>query len=242
MKRGTFHGIGVGPGDPGLMTVKGARLLAQCRNVFVPKAGSAAESLALEIGGRYLSPGCRVRELVFPMTADRKELASAWEASAAEVAAVLDTGQDACFLTLGDPFLYSTYSYLLRALRERIPELDVVTVPGITAMCAAASLAEFPIGRFKEPVTIVPAADDLRAVRQALASGGTLVLMKVGRRLGELVALLESEGFADRSVFVARAGLAGQRIETDLGRLRGEEGDAGYLSVILVRAEMTGTR
>ncbi|MBI5419710.1 MAG: precorrin-2 C(20)-methyltransferase [Deltaproteobacteria bacterium] len=237
MKRGTFYGIGVGPGDPELMTVKGAKLLARCRNVFVPKAGNASESLALEIARRYLDPGSRVCELVFPMTTDRKELASVWEASAEEIAASLESGQDACFLTLGDPLLYSTYIYLLQSLRARIPGVEVVTVPGITAMGAAASLAEFPIGRFKEPVTIVPAADDLRTVRQALAAGGTLVLMKVGRRLGQLVDLLENEGFLDRSVFVSRAGMDGQRIETDLRRLRGEDGETGYLSIILVRTE-----
>lgn len=237
MRRGTFYGIGVGPGDPELMTVKGAKLLARCRNVFVPKAGNASESVAFATAGRYLAPGSRLRELVFPMTTDREALALAWEASAGEIAGPLESGQDACFLTLGDPLLYSTYGYLLRALRTRIPGLEVVTVPGITAMCAAASLAEFPLGQFKEPVTIVPAADDLRAVRQALAAGGTLVLMKVGKRLGQLVDLLESEGFLDRSVFVARAGMAGQRIETDLRRLRGEDGKTGYLSVILVRTE-----
>ncbi|MCR4309546.1 MAG: precorrin-2 C(20)-methyltransferase [Deltaproteobacteria bacterium] len=235
MTLGMFYGIGVGPGDPELVTVKGARILAQCPNVFVPKAGNALQSVAFAIARDYLAPGARVWELTFPMTTDRVELASAWDASAREVAIPLGAGQDACFLTLGDPLLYSTYIYLLRALRARIPDLQVVTVPGITAMCAAASLAEFPIGQFKESVTIVPAADDLRAVRQALAAGGTLVLMKVGKRLEALVDLLENEGFINRSVFVSRAGMAGQRIETDLRKLRGEDTVTGYLSVILVR-------
>lgn len=235
MTLGTFYGIGVGPGDPELMTVKGARLLAQCRNVFVPKAGIAVQSVAFEIAKGYLAPCACVRELTFPMTTDRAELASAWDASAGEVAIPLEAGQDACFLTLGDPMLYSTYIYLLRALRARFPELPVMTVPGITAMCAAASLAEFPIGQFKEPVTIVPAADDLRAVRQALAAGEALVLMKVGKRLETLIDLLEDVGRADGSVFVSRAGMAGQRIETDLRKLRGEDTVTGYLSVILVR-------
>ena len=237
MTLGMFYGIGVGPGDPELMTVKGARLLAQCRNVFVPKAGIAVQSVALEIAKGYLAPGACVRELTFPMTTDRAELASAWDASAGEVAIPLEAGQDACFLTLGDPMLYSTYIYLLRALRARFPALPVMTVPGITAMCAAASLAEFPIGQFKEPVTIVPAADDLRAVRQAIAAGGALVLMKVGKRLETLIDLLEDVGRADGSVFVSRAGMAGERVETDIRKLRGEEAEAGYLSVILSRVE-----
>ena len=105
------------------------------------------------------------------MTADREELAAKWDAAAARVAAVLTAGEDACFLTLGDPLLYSTYIYLLRALRKRLPDLKAVTVPGITAFGAAAALAEFPVGEGREPVTIVPAADDLTAVRRALAAG-----------------------------------------------------------------------
>ena len=133
--------------------------------------------------------------------------------------------------------MYSTYIYLLRALRARFPALPVMTVPGITSMCAAASLAEFPIGQFKEPVTIVPAADDLRTVRQAIAVGGTLVLMKVGKRLETLIDLLEDAGRADGSVFVSRAGMAGERVETDIRKLRGEEAETGYLSVILSRVE-----
>lgn len=232
---GTFYGIGVGPGDPELLTVKGARLLARCRNVFVPKAGVAARSVAFEIAKGYLLPDARVRELSFPMTTDRAELSSAWDASAGEVAALLETGADACFLTLGDPMLYSTYVHLLRALRARLPELTVVTVPGITAMCAAASLAQVPIGQFKEPVTIVPAADDLAAVRHAIAAGGTLVLMKVGKRLEALIDLLEGAGRLDGSVLVSRAGMAGERVETDIRKLGGEKAETGYLSVILSR-------
>ena len=237
MTLGTFYGIGVGPGDPELMTVKGARLLAQCRNVFVPKAGIAAQSVAFEIANGYLAPGACVQALTFPMTTDRAELASAWDASAGEVALLLESGEDACFLTLGDPMLYSTYIYLLRALRARVPDVKVVTVPGIPAMCAAASLAHVPIGQFKEPVTIVPVADDLHAVRQALAAGGTLVLMKVGKRLEALIDLLENAGRIGGSVLVSRAGMPGERIETDIRKLRGEGAEAGYLSVILSRVE-----
>ncbi len=97
---------------------------------------------------------------------------------------MLETGADACFLTLGDAFLYSTYIYLLRALRIRIPDVDVVTVPGITSFSAAAAIAEFPIGEAKKPVTIVPTADDLDEVRRAVSSGGAVILMKIGKRLG----------------------------------------------------------
>ncbi|MCE5263612.1 MAG: precorrin-2 C(20)-methyltransferase [Deltaproteobacteria bacterium] len=236
MKAGTLYGIGIGPGDPELITIKGARLIAACRNLFVPKARTAAESVALDIARPLLAPGVRVEELLFPMTADRSELSERWDAAAARVAAVLKAGEEACFLTLGDPLLYSTYIYLLRALRKIIPDLNAVTVPGITAYGAAAALTEFPVGEGRDPVTIIPAADDLADVRRALAAGGTVVLMKIGKRLPELLDLLDGEGLLEKSVFVSRATMAAQRVETDLRRLRREGPEAGYLSIILVQA------
>jgi precorrin-2 C(20)-methyltransferase len=236
MTYGTLYGIGIGPGDPELITLKGARLISACRNLFVPKARTAAESVALDIARPLLAPGIRIEELLFPMTADRNELAERWNAAAARVANVLIGGEDACFLTLGDPLLYSTYIYLLRALRKIIPDLNAVTVPGITAFGAAAALTEFPVGEGRETVTIVPAADEMTDVRRALAAGGTVVLMKIGKRLPELLDLLDNEGLLESSVFVSRATMAAQRIETDLRRLKAEGPEAGYLSIILVHA------
>ena len=236
MKAGTLYGIGIGPGDPELITLKGARLIAACRDLFVPKARTAAESVALAIARPLVGPQARIEELLFPMTADREELSEKWDAAAGRVAEVLTAGRDACFLTLGDPLLYSTYIYLLRALQRRLPDLTAVTVPGIPAFGAAAARAGFPVGEGRQPVTIVPAADDLTAVRRALAAGGTVVLMKIGKRLAEVIALLETEGLLARSVFVSHATMAGERIERDLGRLRAEGPEAGYLSIILVDA------
>jgi len=236
MTSGTLYGIGIGPGDPELITLKGARLIGACRNLFVPKARTASESVALAIARPFVGPETRIEELLFPMTPDREELAEKWDAAAARVAEILADGEDACFITLGDPLLYSTYIYLLRALRKRLPDLKVVTVPGITAFGAAAALTEFPIGEGREPVTIVPAADDLTAVRRALAAGGTVVLMKIGKRLPELLDLLDAEGLLESSVFVSHATMAEQRIETDLRRLKTEGPEAGYLSIILVHA------
>ncbi len=176
------------------------------------------------------------------MTTDKGTLARRWDEAAGQIAAVLETGQDACFLTLGDPLLFSTYIPLLRALRKGNPDIDVITVPGITAFSAAAALTEFPVGKAKNPVTIVPATDDLNGVRRALAVGGTVVIMKIGRRLPQIMSLLEEAGLFDRAVFVARAGQSGQRVETDLGRLDRESPESGNLSIILVDTSEEATR
>jgi precorrin-2/cobalt-factor-2 C20-methyltransferase len=198
--------------------------------------------MALGIARRYLAEGAQVQELTFPMTSDPAELAERWQEAAEQVAAVLESGESACFLTLGDPLLYSTYIYLLRALRRRLPAAPAVTVPGVTAFSAAAALTEFPVGEAKEPVTIVPTADDLGAVRQALATGGTVVLMKIGKRLAAVLDLLEEAGVLEDAVFVAHAGGAEQRIVTDLRELRASGPEAGYLSIMLIHAQRGNTQ
>lgn len=237
MNLGTLYGIGVGPGDPELITVKGAQILEQSRHVFVPKAKQEGGSVALTIAGKYIHPDAEVHEIVFPMTTDRSELETRWNKAAGEVAEILKTGADVCFLTLGDAFLYSTYTYLLRALRNLLPDVEVVTVPGITAFSAAAALAEFPVGEAKESVTIVPTADDLEEVTRAISAGGAVVLMKIGKRLGRILDLLEDADLLEGSVFVSRAGMDRERIVKDLSLLRGEKEDTGYLSIILARGK-----
>jgi precorrin-2/cobalt-factor-2 C20-methyltransferase len=228
MKLGTLYGIGVGPGDPELITVKGAKLLASCNHLFVPKARIKSESVALEIVKSYVNGHTRVHELVFPMVTDKAALMKKWD--------VLKTGSDACFVTLGDSMLYSTYIYLLRALKVAVPDVKTVTIPGITAFSAVAALTDFPVGEAKEPVTIIPAADDLTAAENALKGEGTVVLMKIGKRLPAILELLERSGVIDDAVFVANAGMEDQRLETDLRKLKDEDPETGYLSIILVHA------
>ncbi len=241
MKIGTLYGIGVGPGDPDLISIKGAKILGECRHVFAPKAREDAESVAMTIAAKHINPEAEIHQVLFPMTTDRSELQARWAESARAVAEVLETGADVCFLTLGDTFLYSTYIYMLKALRDLIPKLNVVTIPGITAFSAAAATAEFPVGKAKEPVIIVPTADDLDAVRNALSAGGTVILMKIGKRLDRILDILEETGMIEHGVFVSHAGMKNQRVETNLRNLRGERPEKGYLSILLVHAKSQET-
>lgn len=240
MTAGILYGIGVGPGDPEWITVKAAKILAACCHVCVPKSDTGAESLALEIARPYLRPDVVVHEQAYPMTSDRERLRQHWRQAAREVHSILARGHDCGFLTLGDPLLYSTYIYLLRELTAIDPAVRVVTVPGITSFSAAAALANWPIGEGKQTVTIVPAADDLQAFTAALDRGGAVVLMKIGRRLDRALDALEVRGLLDRAVFVSRAGMPEQRVETDASRLRGLSEEAGYLSVLIVQARAAG--
>jgi cobalt/nickel transport system ATP-binding protein len=236
VQRGTLYGIGVGPGDPQWMTVQATRVLGACRHVCVPMSGQGPDSLALEIARPYLGPEAVIHEQAFPMTSDENVLRQSWQQAAREVLAILDRGEDCAFLTLGDALLYSTYIYLLRELRTLCPAVNVVTVPGITAFSAAAALTNFAVGQGKQPVTIVPASDDLDPFTQALDRGGTVVLMKIGRRLEKVLDALDARGLLGRGVFVAYAGMPQQQVETDLRRLRGQGEKTGYLSLVIVQA------
>jgi precorrin-2/cobalt-factor-2 C20-methyltransferase len=237
MTTGTLYGIGVGPGDPEWMTLKAVRVLGECRHVYAPRSRAAADSVALDIARRYLRPDAVVHELTFPMTADAAVLRKSWRDAALDVQQTLAAGEDCCFITLGDTLLYSTYIYLLRELRALDPEAKIVTVPGVTAMSAAAALTNFPIGQGKQLVTIVPASDDMSQFTGALERGGTVVLMKVGRRLQELLDQLDRRGLTDRTVFVSHAGMEQQHVETDLRRLRAMPEETGYLSLLLVQTD-----
>jgi precorrin-2/cobalt-factor-2 C20-methyltransferase len=217
------------------MTVRGARILDRCPHVFVPTPGRDRGSRALEIAWDFLHDGAAVHELIFPMTRDEAELQRSWAQCAREVRAVLEDGESAAYLTLGDPMLYSTYIYLLRQLRDQLPDLEVETVPGVMSVSAAAALAEVPLGAGGEAVRVLPASDSIEAVRKALRSDDALVLMKIGKKLPVVLDALEDAEKLDSSVFVGRAGLEGQRVETNPAVLRDEPPETGYLSLILVQ-------
>lgn len=232
---GIFYGVGVGPGDPDLITVKGAKVLATCRRIFVPTARVKSESLARQIARKHLPDSAQIQELVFPMSKDPRVLAESWSKAVVPVADILKCGEDACFLTLGDPFLYSTYIYMVRALKKNIPDLEIRTVPGIPAFCAAAAQACFPVGEGTESIGIVPVSDNLDGLRRALDEFDTLVLMKVAHQLPAVLDLLEERDLLDRAVFVSRVSQDDERVVTDLRTLRDEGPKAGYLSIILVK-------
>lgn len=238
MNSGVLYGIGVGPGDPDLITVKAAKILGRCEHVFAPRPRGSSESASARIAERHLNPAARLHEVVFPMSSDREELEAEWLAATAPIAEVLAAGSDACYLTLGDTMLYSTYLYMLRALRRRMPDVQVITIPGITSFSAAAALAEIPLGEGEQSLTVVPASAGQKVLSQALSAGGTVAVMKIGKRLPEVLEVMEREGALDRAVFVSRAGMDNQRTERDLRRLHRDISDRmGNLSIILVRAQ-----
>ena len=188
-------GVGVGPGDPELVTVKAVRVLRESDVVLVPVlAGSGSEPGRAETIIRAHVAADRVRRLEFALNDTggvTPRRAAAWQAAAAAVAEAFAAGAaSVAFGTLGDPNLYSTFSYLARAVRELVPEVTVETVAGITAMQDLASRAGLSLAEGTEPVTLVPLNGGAGPLEQALARGGTVVGYKVGAAASPAPAVL----------------------------------------------------
>lgn len=231
--KGKFSGVGVGPGDPELLTLKGMRVLRQADLLCAPKSKAEGEGLALKVARSVLPRAVPVRELVFPMTRCPSELVHYWQEAAASVHREVSAGKHVVFVTLGDPTLYSTYTYLLRQLLVIDPALPVETIPGVTAVSACTAALNIPLAEGGEGVAIMPGGKDLEAVAQALTSFPNTVIMKAASHLDGLIEVLERLGLQDRSVFASRCGLDGEKFTRDLRGLRGTRQD--YFSLLVVK-------
>lgn len=237
MSCGTFHAVGVGPGEPELLTLKAARLLSSCRCLYVPFSRVSTQTWVADAVAEYAREDAEIRPVSFSMGKGSTEREEHWQQTAAEIVRQLQNGDDVVFVTLGDPLLYSTAIYLIRALEKEWPQVDIDIVPGISAYAHCAALTNFPMGEGKAPVTIIPSVTAMTDLQAAIERGGTLALMKIGRHLPAIIDLLEENGLLEQAVFVARAGLPDQRIETDLRRLRGADPATGNLAIILIHTE-----
>ncbi|MFH1057908.1 MAG: precorrin-2 C(20)-methyltransferase [Pseudomonadota bacterium] len=231
--KGTLYGLGVGPGDPGLITLKAVEVLQKVAVVFAAGSSKNEYSLALNVVERHLPFGVAVRRLNFPMTHDRADLDAAWRANAEAVKAELDAGHDVAFLTIGDPLTYSTYGYLLRTLQEIDPEAPVETVPGVTAYHAAAARLNLPLVESKESLLVVSGVSDLNDIPAMAACGDNLVIMKTYKNYDQIIDKLNELPVKRRSYCVSQVGLPGERVIRDATSLKGQK--MPYLSLILVK-------
>ncbi len=231
---GSFWGIGVGPGPAGYIALAAVDALKQADLILAPRARGAKASVALQcLEGIEISSG-RVREFEFDTDLDRAMPPGRYAELAGSIAAELSAGRSVAYLTIGDPLTYSTYGYVLAALRERVPALACHTFPGITSFAAAASAMGWPLAEGKDRVLILPCPDDVLALRRDIESHDVVVLMKIGARLPWVVDLLREMGIAEHCAFAGRLGLPGEVLRADLRDL--ETGNnTGYLATLLIR-------
>lgn len=235
----TLTGVGVGPGDPELITVRAVRILREADVVFVPvldrPEGARAAGRAETTIAPYVPPE-RLRRLPFALddqggVTERRE--SAWNAAAQAVATAVDDGaRTLAFATIGDPNVYSTFGYLAQSLRALRPAVAVHTVPGITAMQELAARSGVPLCEGREPLTLLPATAGLALFADAVAGPGTVVAYKGWRRHAELLAELRRQGRLSDAVLGSGLGLTGDRV----GPAAEAGDDPPYLSTLLVPA------
>lgn len=229
---GIFYGIGVGPGDPELLTVKAIHAIEKVDVLIAPKTEKKDGSVALSIAQPYLKPDVEIVYQVFPMVKGFAENnTEAWEQNKREILELLQAGKNVAFLTLGDPMFYSTYIYVYRLLEHE--DIIIETIPGIPAFAAIGSLLGQPIVEGDDVLTVIPATTSPEKIAQALAASDNAVLMKVYKNYTEVADLLAENSMAEQAVLVSRAGLDDERIIRDVVAHKDEK--LNYLSTILTR-------
>ena len=230
-----FYGVGIGPGESELITLKGYRVLKEAEVIFAPKASIKTESLAKDIVEKVIGNSKSFIEIEFPMTKNKEDLRDRYNNAAQMIYEKVRDGARGAYLTIGDPLLYSTYIYLLKALKKIAPELKIETIPGISAYTALASKLNFSLAEKDERICICPAPQSMIALKQVIENNDTIIIMKVSKKLPEVIQLLKEMDLFENTVFGSRVGMENEKLFSFKESLPLLSDKAGYLSTIIVR-------
>lgn len=231
MTTGRLIGVGVGPGDPDLLTIKGRDVLREADAVFVPVAEVDELGYAERVVRAHVPHRTPLQRLVFRLDPDPDVRRASWQRAGEAVADELTAGRDAAFATIGDPNVYSTFTHLTRVVRARVPEVVIGTVPGITAMQDLAARSSTVLVEHEERLALLPFTAGPDTFRTALDVFDTVVCYKGGRRLPEVVRLATEAGRGDHLVYGARLGLDDEDIRRSPML---PEAPGPYLSTVIV--------
>ena len=223
---GTLYGIGLGPGDPELMTLKAHRLISAAEVVSYP-APDSGESFARSIAAGAIPTDAVEVPIVIPMRTARFPAQEVYDAAAGALGAHLQAGLDVVVLCEGDPFFYGSFMYLFARLADRF---EVEVVPGVTSLTACAAATRNPLCARNETLTVLPGPQSDGKLRAAMAGEGAVAILKVGRHLARLKALIASEGLMERARYVSHASLGKQHVCA----LADAPAKAPYFSMILI--------
>lgn len=234
--KGTLYGVGVGPGDPELITVKGLKLLQQVPVIYIPKSGEESGSFALTVVKKYLDPSRQeIIDLVFPMCKDREGLERFWNQSSGIIQGRLMQGLNVACICIGDPLCYSTFAHMMRKISESDPGIAIKIIPGVSSISACTGVVSLPLVQAGERLAVIPATYDPQGIRQVLLDFETVVLMKVNRVVDKVVPILEELGLKKQAVFVSRATTDEEEVVWDLDLLKGRSLD--YHSMIIIHTK-----
>ncbi|MEU9448555.1 precorrin-2 C(20)-methyltransferase [Streptomyces sp. NPDC048277] len=240
MSSSRLVGVGVGPGDPELVTVKGVNALRAADVVVVPVMDTGERGRAEATVLHYV-PEDKVVRVVFALNerSDRGRREAAWDAAGAKVAALLRGHGSVAFATIGDPNVYSTFTYLAQTIAELVPDVVVETVPGITAMQDLAARSGAVLTEGTEPLTLVPVTAGTGVLKDALSGPGTVVAYKFGRLAGEVVEALRETGRVEDAVWGSALGLAEESIRPAAEL---DDSPLPYLSTLIAPPRRDGGR
>ena len=227
---GKFYGIGVGPGDEKLLTLRAVEVLQALDVLLIPATKRGEKGVAHGIVDRYLKDTLEIHAVHFPMVADVQIFNDAGAAAAEIIRQKIAEGKTVGFITLGDPGVYSTYAYIVKALEGSV---NIETIPGITSFCAAAAMANRPLVEKDEVLSIVPMNASDEQIDTVLACGDAFAFMKVYGREQRLIALLKKHGLDADGILAQRCGFADGCVEEDV--IAGLAENKDYLSIVHTR-------
>ena len=226
MTTGTLYGVGTGPGDPQLVTRRAWALVETAKVIAYP-APDSGDSFARSIVAEAISPDAAEIPMIVPMRTGRAPAQSIYDEGAAEIAAHLDAGRDVVLLCEGDPLFYGSFMYLLVRLRDDYP---VEIVPGVNSLSACAAAQAHPLVARSDVLTVLPATLDDEALGEAITGSDAVAIMKIGRHMPRMRALLGSLGLVDKARYTSHASLPHEKALP----LALAPDDAPYFSMILV--------
>jgi precorrin-2/cobalt-factor-2 C20-methyltransferase len=233
-------GIGVGPGDPDLLTVKAVKAIQNADIIMCPASKEDRPSIALSIVEPIIdkNKNQEIVKLIFPMTKDKDVLEETWKRNAKIMAQTVLSGKNVVYLTVGDPFLYSTWIYMHKDLRENYPDMQIEVIPGIVSMFTFASKVGVSIAEGAEKVAIIPSCYDLSSVKEIAKNSESMIFLKDGRYFDQVIDVLKEAGFPDNSIFAI-----GQDLGTEneiirkltLGEVNDDTLTTKYFSILVVK-------
>ncbi|MEF9918542.1 MAG: precorrin-2 C(20)-methyltransferase [Eubacterium sp.] len=233
--KGIFYGLGVGPGDPDLLTVKAYKILQSADVIITPTKKMGKPSIAYRIVESHITDHTKVLEMSFPMISlskEREALEIQWKENADEIEKLLNDGKNVVFLTLGDPMVFSTYSYVMEFLLKR--GIEVITLSGVPSFCNLAAQINIPLTQGEESLGVVAMTQPVEEIRQILDAHRNIVIMKVSANNALLAEELEKRGLEKAFVLVSNIGMENQVVVRDIEILKGE---IPYLSTLLIKKD-----
>ncbi|MGG3889398.1 precorrin-2 C(20)-methyltransferase [Metabacillus fastidiosus] len=230
---GKLYGVGVGPGDPELITVKAFRTLKEADVIAYPKKLRGSKSYAHRIIDCYFQPEEKdMLGLVFPMTKDPDILEKKWTETVELVWEQLTQGKDVAFVTEGDPLLYSTFIHMMNMMKRAHPEVEISMIPGISSINGAASRLGIPLAEGDDHVAIIPAREDYELMRKVIEENDCVIFIKVAKVIDLMLQVLRDLDLLDKASVVTKV-TSSEEIVWNINELDGA--DLEYLTLMVVR-------